>query len=66
MKPRRTPPRRPRLHVEELEPRLLYSADAALLLDPTLGGLAEVRVVAPPAAPLAAALQAVAAQDPAQ
>ncbi|HMW22773.1 MAG TPA: DUF4347 domain-containing protein, partial [Burkholderiaceae bacterium] len=66
MKPRRTPPRRPRLHVEELEPRLLYSADAALLLDPTLGGLAEVRVVAPPAPPVAAALQAVAAQDPAQ
>ncbi len=61
MNRRRRPPARPRLHVEELEPRVLYSADAALLLDPTLGGLAEVRVIAPPpvAAP-AAAVQALA------
>jgi hypothetical protein len=67
MSRRRPPPLRPRLHVEELEPRLLYSADAALLLDPTLGGAVEMRLLAPapaaPAEPVAPALQALALLD---
>ena len=70
MSRRRPPPLRPRLHVEELEPRLLYSADAALLLDPALGGAVEMRLLAPapaapvaPIAPVAPALQALATLD---